>query len=59
MSFKSFLGNLEVFLGWTTEKDFCRIGLDSNLKGFNIEYLKVRLEIENKDKFIELIKEKI
>ncbi len=43
----------------TTEKDFCRIGLDSNLKGFNIEYLKVRLEIENKDKFIELIKEKI
>ncbi len=43
----------------TTEKDFCRIGLDSNLKGFNIEYLKVRLEIENKDKFIELVKEKI
>ena len=43
----------------TTEKDYCRIPLDSILKGFKIEYLKIRLEIENKDNFIKLIKDKI
>ena len=43
----------------TTEKDYCRIPLDSTLKGFKIEYLKIRLEIENKDNFIKLIKDKI
>ncbi len=43
----------------TTEKDYCRIPLDSVLKGFKIEYLKIRLEIENKDNFIKLIKDKI
>ena len=43
----------------TTEKDYCRIPLDSVLKGFKIEYLKIRLEIEDKDNFIKLIKDKI
>jgi len=43
----------------TTEKDYCRISLNSILKGFKIEYLKIRLEIENKDNFIKLIKDKI
>lgn len=43
----------------TTEKDYCRIPLDSVLKDFKIEYLKIRLEIENKDNFIKLIKDKI
>jgi len=43
----------------TTEKDYCRIPLDSVPKGFKIEYLKIRLEIENKDNFIKLIKDKI
>ena len=43
----------------TTEKDYCRIPLDSVLKGFKIEYLKIKLEIENKDNFIKLIKDKI
>ena len=43
----------------TTEKDYCRIPLDSVKKGFKIEYLKIRLDIENKDNFIKLIKDKI
>ena len=43
----------------TTEKDYCRISLDSFKKDFKIEYLKVRLDIENKDNFIKLIKDKI
>ncbi len=43
----------------TTEKDYCRIKLDSILKDFKIEYLKIKLEIENKDNFIKLIKDKI
>tara|TARA_Y100001970_G_scaffold274879_1_gene375322 strand:- start:477 stop:1409 length:933 start_codon:yes stop_codon:yes gene_type:complete len=43
----------------TTEKDYCRIALNSKLKDFNIEYLKVDLEIQNKDNFIKLIKDKI
>ena len=43
----------------TTEKDYCRIPQDSIPKGFKIEYLKIRLEIENKDNFIKLIKDKI
>ena len=41
----------------TTEKDYCRIQLDSVKKGFNINYLKIRLDIENKDNFIKLIKD--
>tara|TARA_Y100000590_G_scaffold31134_1_gene34519 strand:- start:9517 stop:10371 length:855 start_codon:yes stop_codon:yes gene_type:complete len=43
----------------TTEKDFYRIRLDSNLKSFNIDYLKIKTEIENKDNLIKLIKDKI
>ena len=43
----------------TTEKDYCRIPLDSVKVGFKIEYLKIRLDIENKDNFIKLIKDKI
>ena len=43
----------------TTEKDYCRISLDSVLKGFKIQCLKIRLEIEDKDNFIKLIKDKI
>ena len=40
----------------TTEKDYFRI--DDNYKK-NIEFLKIELEIENKDSFIELIKKSI
>jgi len=43
----------------TTEKDYCRILQNSILKDFKIEYLKIGLEIENKDNFIKLIKDKI
>ncbi len=43
----------------TTEKDYYRLSLSSILKNFKIEYLKVRLEIEDKDNFIKTIKEKI
>ena len=43
----------------TTEKDYCRITQDSILKNFRIEYLKINLEIENKDDFIKLIKDKL
>ena len=43
----------------TTEKDYFRIPLDSVIKNFKIEYLKIRLDIENKDNFIKLIKDKI
>jgi len=43
----------------TTEKDYCRIPSDSVKKDFKIEYLKIRLDIENKDNFIKLIKDKI
>jgi tetraacyldisaccharide 4'-kinase len=40
----------------TTEKDYSRI--DDNYKK-NIEFLKIELEIENKNSFVELIKKKI
>ena len=40
----------------TTEKDYCRI--DDNYKK-NIEFLKIELEIENKNSFIELIKKSL
>ena len=43
----------------TTEKDYCRIPLDSVIKNFKIEYLKIRLEINDKDNLIKLIKDKI
>ena len=43
----------------TTEKDYCRIPVETVLKDFKIDYLKTTLEIENKDNFIKLIKEKI
>ncbi len=43
----------------TTEKDYLRFKLNPVLKDFKIEYLKVKLEIENKNSFIKLIKEKI
>ena len=43
----------------TTEKDYCRIPSDTVIKDFKIEYLKIELEIENKDNFIKLIKDKI
>ena len=42
----------------TTEKDYYRFSL-SSVKGFKIEYLKIILEIEDKDNFIKLIKNKI
>jgi tetraacyldisaccharide 4'-kinase len=45
-----------VFL--TTEKDYHRFKL-SSVKDFKIEYLKIRLEIDDKDNFIKLIKNKI
>jgi len=40
----------------TTEKDYCRIDDDYKKK---IEFLKIELEIENKNDFIELIKKSI
>jgi len=40
----------------TTEKDHCRI--DDDYKK-NIEFLKIELEIDNKDSFVELIKKNI
>ncbi len=40
----------------TTEKDYCRI---DDLYKKNIEYLKIELEIKNKNSFIELIKKSI
>ena len=40
----------------TTEKDYYRI--DDNYKQ-NIEFLKIELEIENKNSFIELIKKSL
>ena len=43
----------------TTEKDYCRIPNDSVLKDFKIQYLKIILDIEDKDNFIKLIKKKI
>ena len=43
----------------TTEKDYFRIAASSIPKGFQIQFLKVELEIENKDNFIKLIKDKI
>ena len=45
-----------VFL--TTEKDYYRFELGS-VKNFKIEYLKIKLEIEDKDNFTKLIKNKI
>ena len=42
----------------TTEKDYYRFSL-SSVKEFKIEYLKIRLEIEDKDNLIKLIKDKI
>jgi len=43
----------------TTEKDYYRFQLNSVLKDFDIQYLKIRLEIEDKDNFIKLIKKNI
>ena len=43
----------------TTEKDYYRFQLKSVLKDFDIQYLKIRLEIEDKDNFIKLIKNNI
>ena len=43
----------------TTEKDYYRFQLNSISKDFDIKYLKVRLEIKNKDGFIRLIKNNI
>jgi tetraacyldisaccharide-1-P 4'-kinase len=40
----------------TTEKDYCRI--DKSFRN-NFHYLKIKIEIENKNKFIEEIKKKI
>ena len=45
-----------VFL--TTEKDYHRFK-PSSVKDFKIEYLKIKLEIEDKDNFTKLIKNKI
>ena len=43
----------------TTEKDYYRFQLNSVLKDFDIQYLKISLEIEDKDNFIKLIKKNI
>jgi len=43
----------------TTEKDYYRFQLNSISKNFDIQYLKVELEIEDKDNFIKLIKNNI
>ena len=43
----------------TTEKDYYRLQHSSNLKDLKIEYLKIGLEINDKDNLIKLIKEKI
>ena len=43
----------------TTEKDYCRFQLSSFSKNFDIQYLKIGLEIEDKDNFIKLIKNNI
>ena len=43
----------------TTEKDYFRFSEDSLINKLSIQYLKVELEIENKDNFIELIKKNI
>ena len=40
----------------TTEKDYFR--LDNKFKN-NFDYVEINLEIEDKDKFINLIKEKL
>ena len=40
----------------TTEKDFHRI---KNFKIENIEYLKLKLEIQNKDEFINHLKDNL
>ena len=43
----------------TTEKDYFRCPDDSLINKLSIQYLKIELEIENKDNFIELIKKNI
>ena len=43
----------------TTEKDYFRFPEDSLINKLSIQYLKIELEIENKDNFIELIKKNI
>ena len=50
------LSNSKDALLLTTEKDHCRI--DGDYKK-NIEFLKIELEIDNKDSFVELIKKNI
>jgi len=53
---KYLLSNSKDALLLTTEKDHCRI--DDDYKE-NIEFLKIELEIDNKDSFVELIKKNI
>jgi len=53
----SVIGSDKILL--TTEKDYFRFTENSILKKNSIEYLKIRLEIENKDKFIDLLKKNI
>tara|TARA_Y100001970_G_C14196485_1_gene838410 strand:+ start:728 stop:1657 length:930 start_codon:yes stop_codon:yes gene_type:complete len=43
----------------TTEKDYYRLQNSSTLKNLKIEYLKIKLEINDKDNLIKLIKDKI
>ena len=43
----------------TTEKDYSRFTDNSIINRSDIQYLKIELEIENKDNFIELIKKNI
>ena len=43
----------------TTEKDYSRLSNISSINKSNIQYLKIELEIKNKDNFIELIKKYI
>ena len=43
----------------TTEKDYCRFNDSSIIKNSKIQFLKIELEIENKNNFIELLKNNI
>ena len=43
----------------TTEKDYYRLQNSLTLKNLKIEYLKIKLEINDKNNLIKLIKDKI
>ena len=57
MLLRSSTENGEILL--TTEKDYYRFPDNSIISKSKIQYLKIKLEIENKNSFIELIKNNI